>query len=391
MQPLVRKPRILNLSTHNEPCGIAKYQESFVQSLNNQELALASFFHISPNIFKSQPEGEKQKSLNSLEHALKEYDILHIQHEFSFFSGNDLARFVDLTHNMGKKVVLTIHTPPSLVWTKPSSPRITGLSTFRIKLAVNKEIESFKNGFVNPLLSVDCIICPNRVIAHELMSLGIKSEDIRCLPHPIPAAQKGAGKNKLIESQLRHSEDDVLLAIIGFVANTKGIHHAIDALSFLPGNFKLAVIGGLHPSQGYTSDYLQQLLDQVIERGLQSRFYLTGYIEDDSVLFSAISECDICLFPYDLGFYRAVTSASVSMATASHKPAIVFPTPAFEELSLRNKSVQVCKLANGYEMAREVLKMSVKDKCNAAITYSVENSCNAIALKLAKLYEELAF
>jgi len=391
MQPLVRKPRILNLSTHNEPCGIAKYQESLAQSLNNQELAFASFFHISPNILKNQSEGEKQESLNMLKRTLKEYDTLHIQHEFSFFSGNDLARIVDVAHHVGKKVFLTIHTPPSLVWTKPSSPRVTGLSTLRINLAVKKEIESFNNGFVNPLLEVDCIICPNRVIAQELMALGIKSEAIRCLPHPIPAAQKGASKSKLIECQLRHSVDDVLLAIIGFVANTKGIHHAIDALSFLPGNFKLAVIGGLHPNHGYTSDYLQQLLGRVIERGLQSRFYLTGYIEDDSELISAVSECDICLFPYDLGFYRAVTSASVSMATASHKPAIVFPSPAFEELSLFNKSVQVCKLANGYELAREAMKMNIEEKCNEAAKYSVDHSCDAIALRLAQLYEDLVF
>jgi glycosyltransferase involved in cell wall biosynthesis len=182
-----------------------------------------------------------------------------------------------------------------------------------------------------------------------------------------------------------------LLAVIGFVADSKGVHHAIDALSFLPGNFKLVVIGGLHPNQGYSSDYLQQLLDRIVERGLQSRFCFTGYIEDEAELISAVSECDICLFPYDFCFYRAVTSGSIGLATAAHKPAIVFPTPAFEELSLYNKSVQVCKLANGYELAREVMKLNIEDKSNEASKYSAENSYDAIALRLAQLYGDLVF
>jgi glycosyltransferase involved in cell wall biosynthesis len=382
--------KILNLSTHNEPCGIAKYQESFVQSLNRQGLANADFFEISPNIFKNQSEAEKQKSLAQMKHILKEYDVLHIQHEFSFFNENDFARFVKQAQTTGKKIVLTMHTPPSLVWAKPYSPRVTGMSSLRANKAAKKKIASFNSTFVNPLMAADCIICHNKIIAKELIELGVNSEAIRFLPLPIPNTPEGISKNNMVKNHFRKSEDDVLLAVVGFIGETKGIHHAIDALSFLPNNFKLAIIGGLHPSHSHVSDYLQQLLDQVIKRGLQSRFYMTGYIQDDSKLIQTVSEYDICLFPYDVNFYRAVTSASINTATASHTPAIAFPTPAFEEIRHYNKSVQVCGAANSYELAREIKAMNIEENRIEAIKYSQENSYDVIAAKLAKLYSEIA-
>ena len=383
--------KILNLSPHDEHCGIGKYQEFFVQSLNSQELAYATFFQTSPNILKSQPEAEKQASLGAIERTLQEYDLLHIQHEFTFFSGDDFERFVNLAHNIGKKVVITMHTPPSLVWSYPTPPRITGLSTYLANRSAKEQVKSFNKSFVNPLVAADLIICHNHLIAAELVSLGVSSEAIKYLPLPIPCVTKSSSKSEIIGTHLRQSDDDVILAVVGFIAETKGIHHAIDALSFLPSNFKLAVVGGLHPNHGHKSDYLAQLLERVIERGLQSRFYLTGYIEDDLELIQAVSECDICLFPYDLWFYRAATSASINIATASHKPAIAFPTPAFEEIRLYNKSVQVCKSSNGYELAREVKSMNIEEKRKDAIKYSQENSYNVIAARLAKLYWELAF
>jgi glycosyltransferase involved in cell wall biosynthesis len=389
MQPLGTKVKILNVSTHNEPCGIGKYQESFVRSLNNQALAYASFFDISPNIFKNQPETEKQASLALLETSLKDYDVLHIQHEFSFFNGNDLERIVNLAHSIGKKVVITAHTPPSLAWTKPSPPRITGLSTLLANRAANKEIKTFHQNFVAPLSAADCIICPNPFVAAELVSLGISAALIKNLPHPIPCASASSSSSTRIGSQLRQSDDDIILATIGFVAETKGIHHVIDALSFLPNNFKLAVIGGLHPAHGYRTDYLQNLLDLVIRRNLQSRFYITGYIENDDELFHAVSECDICLFPYDLSCYRAISSASINIATSSHKPAIAFPTPAFKYISSHNKSVQICKLANGYELARTVKDMNIEAMSKEAELYSRHNSYDAVAANLARIYSEL--
>ena len=389
MQSFGTKIKILNLSTYNEPCGIGKYQESFVRSLNNQGTVYAEFFQISLNIFKNQSEDEKQTSLATLEISLKDYNVLHIQHEFSFFNGDDLNRIVNLTHKVGKKVVITMHTPPSLAWSTPSPPRITGLSTFLANRTIQKEIKLFKKNFVDPATAADCIICHNQFIAAELVSFGVKPERIKYLTLPIPCTSKTTQNNNLIASSLRNSNDDVILATIGFISETKGIHYAIDALSFLPRNYKLAVIGGIHPNHGYQSDYLQNLLDLIIQRNLNSRFYLTGYIENDEELVQTVSECDICLFPYDLLYYRSATSASINVATSSYKPAIAFPTPAFKDISFYNKSVQICKLANGYELAREIRAMNIEEKSNEAKKYSHENSYDKIAGNLTKLYEEL--
>ncbi len=95
--------RVLQFSTHNEDCGIAKYQEQFVDFFSNINEVHAEFFEYSPNQIKGLDSQGQNKVFNILKTKLKDFDVLHIQHELSFFKNNELEKIIGIAKSLGKK------------------------------------------------------------------------------------------------------------------------------------------------------------------------------------------------------------------------------------------------------------------------------------------------
>jgi glycosyltransferase involved in cell wall biosynthesis len=66
---------------------------------------------------------------------------------------------------------------------------------------------------------------------------------------------------------------------------------------YLPDNYKLAIIGGLHPASDDLAFYAE-ITDLIDELDLRDRVYITGFIKDDERLNSLIRDV-MCVYPYD--------------------------------------------------------------------------------------------
>lgn len=380
------KMRILHYSTHNETCGIGKYQERFIDAMSTIDDVSNEIFPYSPTSVRAMPRKAFKSVLADLRSALTSCDALHIQYELSFFSGDQLDQIVRLAKSQRKKVIVTVHTAPDAQYQRPSLRPISLLSFFSYIRAI-KSARAFRKAYVTPLLNADMLLAHNSSTRESLVRHGIERNSIQLIKHPVPARRELALSNK-IRSALSHQTGDVIFATLGFVSQMKQVDHAIKALTFLPNHYKLAIIGGVHPS-GPNSHLLDDLCDLISSRSLGDRVYITGYVEDDAEFDMLIRECDICVFPYDIGYYSNASSGALHTAFSNAKPAIVYPAPSFVEMDQASDLIAIAKSANYYELARALQTIDSNEYATRASEYAVKHSYAAEAVGMVSTYFSL--
>ena len=384
---MTNKIKVLHYSTHNEDCGIGKYNEQFLTAMaeTSADVIENEFFSYSPNVTKLMTHDQFTNVLKELKKKLNGFDILHIQHEISFYYHDELGRIVDLAKSMHKKVVFTIHTAPDAQYKKAGLHGLGPRSWVKYLREV-QVAQKFTATHIAPVRSADLVLVHNSNIMNNLVQHGIDSSKIKTIPLPVPNASF-AEESTEIRTALNYKEGDVIMGTVGFVSKTKGVLESVKSLSFLPDNYKLAIIGGVHPNGG-GEEYLDEVCDLIVTRGLEDRVYITGYIQEDDRLNALVRECDVCLYPYDNRYYRYVSSAALNNSIANHIPAVVYPTVPFIEMNTDN-TVAICKSANYYELARYILEadydLLAKKSEEYATTYSYTNE----SLKLIEVYKEL--
>lgn len=379
--------RVLQFSTHNEECGIAKYQEQFVSVINKSDDFHTEYFGYSPNVTKKMSDAEFDKVILELREKLEQFDILHIQHELSFYKHKELEKLISTAHDLNKKVLVTVHTAPAAQYVKP---RLSGLGPrswlayFRSVIRANR----FMGRYYEPLKNADIILVHNQPTKNDLITHGFDARRITVVRHPVPSVEGKVVESKEITKNLRTSNKDVIYSTVGFLSENKGTLHAVKALLYLPGNYKLAIIGGMHPDSDDHA-FFDKVTDLIASSNLQDRVYITGYVEDDGYLNGLIRETDICVYPYDKKYYSYVSSGSLNMAIANYKPVVSYPTDSFVEINAEKDVVVFCKTANYYELARELQRLDVSKRGKSSEDYAEKYAWPKESETLKSVYRQL--
>lgn len=378
--------RVLHVTTHNEECGIAKYQEQFIDAMQVDASVVNEYFYVSPN--KTKIMGPKQYAsvLAEFTQQLAGFDIVHIQHELSFYKHKELQSMVDSAKRLQKKIVVTIHTALEVEYIHPL---LSGYSA-RGALHYVRQLhgrQSFEAIHVKPLRRADLILVHNQTTKDNLLRYGFVAEKIQIIKIPVPTLSFDLVSTD-ISQHLRTTENDIIFSTIGFVTATKGVDQALKALNFLPSNYKLAIIGGVHPN-GSNEGYLNELTDYIAAYKLQDRVYITGYVKDDDLLNALIRECDICVYPFDKKYYSYVSSASLNNSFANHRPTIAYQTQPLLEVNDDHSLIRFCRSPNYYELAREILAIDLDVQAQHSKEYAEVHSYENEARSLADIYRHL--
>jgi glycosyltransferase involved in cell wall biosynthesis len=384
---MVKRIRVLQLSTHDEECGIARYQEQFVASMLTDPDIENVFFDVSPNKSRFMDSKDYKRIIKLFETQFKDFDVLHIQHELSFYKHDELRSMIELAHKMGKKVVVTIHTAFDVEYSQAKFTAIRPGSGIRFLKAKKTQLK-FEQVHINPLKNADLIMVHNTATKESLTQKGYDPNRILVIRMPVPKLDFRLNSD-VIHNALHYQKGDVIYASIGFISKMKGVDQALKALHFLPSNYKFAVIGGNHPS-GANQSYLDELSDYIAQYKLQDRVYITGFIEDDAMLNALIRESDICVYPYDERYYSYVSSAALSNAFANHKAVIAYETRSFMEINAEENVVTFCKSPNYYELAKEIAVINIAQKGQLSKSYAEMYAYDKEAAKLAAVYRRLA-
>jgi glycosyltransferase involved in cell wall biosynthesis len=382
---MITAARVLHVTTYNEDCGIGKYQEQFLHAMKPIDSVENAIFPYSPNRIRGMGKSDFSEMLSVFKRMVVDYDIVHVQHELSFYETGQLDQLTKAAQQKGKLVLVTVHTAPSAAYVHPKR---SGLSPRSILdyLRKRRAASAYIRKIVEPLRLCDHIFVHNQATLEDLVRFGVRREKIMHITHPIPNQKNHAGSGAIREA-LDYKEGDTLYATVGFISESKGISHAVKALKFLPDSYKLAIIGGVHP-KGDPS-YVNHLCDEIVTLGLENRVHITGYIEDDERLHASVGECDICVYPYDPRYYTYVSSGAASIALAQAKPLVVYPIGSFAEMNSERHVCAITQSSTYIELAR-VLQTADRQKLSiAAKQYAVAHSYEVEAGNLVGLYHKL--
>lgn len=377
-----KKIKVLHVTTHNENCGIGKYLEMFIEAMRPDGTVSNDIFETSPNQLRGMASAQKQEVYNNLRKQLANYDILHIQHEFSFMHTTDFPAITAIAKELGKKIVITLHTSPSLAYEKPELVGLGPVGIVRYLKQVRRK-QMFDAIFTKSVLRADTLITHNTIIRSALVELGVPEEKVHVIVLPVPLVSH-KGKNSLISNKLNRRPKDIIIATTGFIHEFKGTDHAIKALTYLPSNYKLAVIGGMHIDHDH--EVYNKLADLIYKLDLRDRVYITGYIDNDDELNAMIRDCDICVYPYERRYYSNISSAALNNAFANHKPVIAYPTLSFIELNAKANAMILTGACAYYELAREVERVDLVAASEKSKVFSIKYSYSVIAKELIALY-----
>lgn len=383
------KIKVLQFSSRSsDNCGVGKYQENFVHEFDGMSDEIETkFFDSSPYKTRVMSESELNETLERLKADLEHYDILHIQHEFGLYTGDEFVRMVETAKSIGKKVVITVHLSPALAFNFKPRGGIGPRSM--VHMLRQKRLHGiFKQRHIEGFNMADLLFSHNDGTTRSLEGYGIDRKKIVQFRHPVLPITKPKTSSTEIADNLNKKPGDVIYATIGFMHKYKGIDDAVRALKFLPDNYKLAIIGGMQPISDEVNIYndIATLLDTL---NLKDRVYITGYVDDDDRLNALIREVDICVYAYNNKYYGQVSSGALNLAFANQRAVIGYPTDSFIEMNKEFGEIKLTTAAAYYELARELKRIDIKDQVTAGDRYANEYSWPKIADVVLKNYEAL--
>ena len=379
------KIKILHFSTHNEDCGVGKYQEQFLESMQSLNEVENKFFEYSPNQMKTMSKDELNEVIEKLSHEIKNYDILHVQHEFAFYPGEQFARVCETAKHHNKKLIITYHTSPDWVIRKLGLGGLGPRSVMHFLRSRRYYRRMLKN-HIAPAYSANAVVIHNRFSEKALIDLSIDKDKICRLQMPVPVTKQYKDESTEFGEAFQKQPGDIIFCTVGFLHRYKGLFDAVKSLKFLPDNYKLGIIGGDNPASAEDKIY-NQLTDLIIRLDLANRIYITGFVKDDDSLNKLIRECDLCIYPYDKHYYSRVSSAALNLAFANQMPVVAYPVETFIEIANESKAILLTNGFSYYELARSIKNANPHVLRERSAKYAKDASYPVIAKDLVKIYE----
>lgn len=382
--------RVLHLSSWNSPCGIAGYAADLIRQLDRKEI-INTIFPVSVRQLKWMGSGDMDEKFENVVHWAEGYDLVHIQHEFSFFGGaggflSSCRRYSRVLKNLKRLnigVITTFHTEPDF------SP-LDGSVKARVKALLRWLTWRW---YVAPHFrgaESRCIaVVHTRKTRLAMLRGGLSRNWIRVIPmghqlRSIPYDKEGAKR------KLGLPEGSVLLSLFGFVSTYKGHLLAVQTLRKLPPNYYLAIVGGTHPDS--VGDLTIDTVLQAWGRGDPNRLMITGYVPRETVdLYHAAT--DICLAPYNPVGLSA--SAALTWALTSGRPTIASRIPAFQELNAESDCLAMVTPGAVQELVWQIKRVCTDEALRerlvtGALRHAARYSWESVSDQLLAVYEELA-
>ncbi|HVE76704.1 MAG TPA: glycosyltransferase [Actinomycetota bacterium] len=372
------RPRILQVSTWNTPCGIATYTADLIRALSDQGVE-CDVEAIDRALVATLARKELRQYFEDMASRAKGYDIVHVQHEFGFFSGSygmpesidAFASFLTRLRRYAPKVAVTFHSlPPIPTWHHEAlrSALREGFLWFKWR----REVVPF---FSRPNVLT---LAPSQFLRRSLVDSGIPRSLVRVIPQGSQTAMEPESDKGIAKNEVGLDEQTYVAALFGFVTRNKGHHVALEALRHLPDQFHLVIVGG-PPPQGRDPAY-----DSVLEfrrkfQLLRHRIHVTGFLPSDEAA-AYLRAADVCLAPY----LDVASSAAVMWALASGAPLIASRISAFAELNQKRQAAYLVTPNAPAELADAILKVSrdtdlKKKLVTNALDYCREHSWDQIA------------
>ncbi|MFA6408871.1 MAG: hypothetical protein WCW01_01675 [Gammaproteobacteria bacterium] len=349
------------VSSYNELCGNATYTEVLRKGFSQ-------YYDVTvlPLKVKLLTKVEKcfaalgDQHIEEIAKELQHFDYVNIQFEAGLFGvfANQIYRRIRRLVNSSKNLIVTMHRydqPGSMmekhVLKDLASLKITKALGDMSAIKQQNYFAHLSQKIITLLQAKGAALVVHTKREKELILARFRYK--RIYDHPISfltseelSKYKEKSSRKVLCAKYGFdSGRDVLIGIFGFVSKYKGHHVAIDAMRYLPDNYKLLIFGSQHPASvgaHYEMDsYMESIVDKInkyeLERGqsnntlvpLKERVVFCGSTSDDEFI-EALFACDFNVLPY----YETGQSGSgiASLTLETHCKAVFSQNNSFMEL-----------------------------------------------------------
>lgn len=361
-------------------CGIASYSADLVAELRNLGIEV----EVVPVPYDDHDPGRMVERLNRLNAA----DVVHIQHEYTFFGGI-IPRRSTLPYYYGKlrrPLVVTPHT----LFSAGELLRVSTERRWRQRLA--KQLLSRYPPYRDvverfPFRKAEALIVPNQRAREKLVRRGVRAERIHTIPWGTPARSGTPPSEEELQAMRARLdlEGKKVVTIFGYVNPDKGYEVALEALRGLPPQVKLVIAGGTRVE--HERDYMEVLRNTIRARGMSQRAVITGFLDEAKVA-TVMQLSDLVLVPHT----AANSSYSVMVALSHARPVLASDLDCFRDIYEQGHCIELFEAGDDRSLAERLgfLLASAKARKElsaAAAAFAHERSWPVVARKTLEVYE----
>lgn len=369
--------RVLHLSSFGQVCGIADYAEDLVasqqgvQDVVTQKMPYPAFKPMEKGSYAA-----AQKAFRPLIEASKDYDVVHVQHEFGFFmAGQTLLKsqklFGWLLRELGgRQVVVTFHTAPFF------QTKITQRNYWQERTRVYRAWQKEVMGNFKKDGRYVCVL-HNEFVKELFVESGAAPETVVVRAHAMKILPQTGMDEELasrIKAHLKPQKGDVILSTLGFITPSKGILESLQALSLLPSNYKLLIAGGAPLQTSPGLKYFMAQIERLIkDEGLQERVYITGYLKAAQMrTIHSLADCFLFLYePY------LSSSGAITIALQAGKPIVASSIRAFYDINNASECMEMTFTRPPQAIARKIAALMNDEARKTKMTANMKKYCEA--------------
>jgi glycosyltransferase involved in cell wall biosynthesis len=369
------RTKLLIVSSYRRPCGISQYVEHLEGPLREHGEHEVEVAALPVDLFRAQSPYARKAARASLQTVLTKAasaDVVNLQFELGLFGVTpfQMWRRIKAVIGSARRVLLTYHTAPA-VRSEPVSLTLNGL----IRL-----IKSRRGSFVFDRLLAAVRSNPRKF--HHIVHTQREAETFKLLGIPadtitvMPLAFLDASTRALVAGA--DTRDDLVrryglegkrvLGCFGFLSDYKGTEVALRAMRYLPPDYHLLVVGGLHP-EGVAigtvdQPYVRKLTAEIELRShpqedsqphddLLDRVHFCGALGNEE-FYRVMAACDAVVLPYaEVG---QTSSGPAAIALDLQRPVYGSRTYCFRELDrFQPGMISFFEIGNHLELAQKIL------------------------------------
>ncbi len=336
--------KVAMLTTTGERCGIAAYTCELVANLRNLPDTTVEIVPITEGKQPKEHYIAQSEQLNA-----PDVDVVHIQHEYSFWGGilPRSSAYWELRYLIKKPIVLTAHTTYSLYeMLKVGTERRPHKWLVKQLLLRNRPYRESVE--IAPFVTAMTIV-HTTAARNALIERGAKPGYIYVvptgIPAPLPAPTGGEAFRERFGRQGRR-----LITLFGYVAFNKGYELTLDLLPDLPEDVTFVIAGG--PRTADMEPYAHALKERIARSGLAQRVVMTGFLSDAEVA-EAMAASEIVLVPHT----QATGSYSVTIPLTHGKPILASDLDCFREISERIDCLELFRAGDVADYRKKLLAL----------------------------------
>jgi glycosyltransferase involved in cell wall biosynthesis len=306
--------RVAMITSCAERCGIAAYSTALLAALSE---------HAPVDRIPVPGAETGEKALVALAERANAADLVHIQHEFTFFNGYlpGQTTLFQVARRLRRPRVMTAHSVlPLEALMHVADERRPARRLVKRVLALHPGLRRAVER--EPYALADAVIVHTSACAARLARAGVDPDRIVRIPAGIPVLpEDGPLPEELSEFLVRPT-----IVMPGYVTPNKGYEVALAALQRLPAEVGLLIAGGTRvPGE---APYLGKLAEEISASKLDARVRITGYLPEPQ-LAAVLRRATLAAVPHR----EATGSYSVTLPLAAGRAIVASDLPCFREIA----------------------------------------------------------